>query len=226
MLRHFRWLFLSLHRHKGATWGVHVSRPVTEHLHLSFCVHQVLYKVYISFVEVGPGNVQTTDYFKGVGKSTGATAEGSHQDWLSTLSSEVSGSAPNFVLPHGDTLTDLTPPPPPPQPPSSSSVSGGLWLVSSLLSSLASSLVSPKRSASLSLSLSSCWFTLPTWQRNFSHCPPFCRKFAPPAAPVWPVLVLSFCDLLSRLLHATLWDEIEVGFNVLTQDDVLWDWCK
>uniref|UniRef100_A0A674PDI3 Sodium/hydrogen exchanger n=1 Tax=Takifugu rubripes TaxID=31033 RepID=A0A674PDI3_TAKRU len=26
----------------------------------------VLYKVYISFVEVGPGNVQTTDYFKGV----------------------------------------------------------------------------------------------------------------------------------------------------------------
>lgn len=29
---------------------------------------QVLYKVYISFVEVGPGNVQTVDYFKGIGK--------------------------------------------------------------------------------------------------------------------------------------------------------------
>ena len=29
---------------------------------------QVLYKVYISFVEVGPGNVMTSDYFKGVGE--------------------------------------------------------------------------------------------------------------------------------------------------------------
>lgn len=29
---------------------------------------QVLYKVYISFVEVGPGNVQPTDYLKGVGE--------------------------------------------------------------------------------------------------------------------------------------------------------------
>ena len=29
---------------------------------------QVLYKVYMSFVEVGPENVQTADYFKGVGE--------------------------------------------------------------------------------------------------------------------------------------------------------------
>lgn len=32
-------------------------------------VLQVLYKVYISFVEVGAENVQTADYFKGVGES-------------------------------------------------------------------------------------------------------------------------------------------------------------
>ena len=31
-------------------------------------VSQVLYKVYISFVEVGVENVQTVDYFKGVGE--------------------------------------------------------------------------------------------------------------------------------------------------------------
>lgn len=36
--------------------------------HSSFFFFQVLYKVYISFVEVGPGNVQTADYFKGVGE--------------------------------------------------------------------------------------------------------------------------------------------------------------
>lgn len=36
------------------------------------CLLQVLYKVYISFVEVGPENVQTADYFKGVGGSKDA----------------------------------------------------------------------------------------------------------------------------------------------------------
>lgn len=35
-----------------------------------FSLLQVLYKVYISFVEVGVENVQTADYFKGVGEST------------------------------------------------------------------------------------------------------------------------------------------------------------
>lgn len=33
-----------------------------------FSALQVLYKVYISFVEVGAENVQTADYFKGVGE--------------------------------------------------------------------------------------------------------------------------------------------------------------
>lgn len=31
-------------------------------------IFQVLYKVFISFVDVGPQNVQTVDYVKGVGK--------------------------------------------------------------------------------------------------------------------------------------------------------------
>lgn len=133
---------------------------------------QVLYKVYISFVEVGVANVLTADYFKGVGECT-----------------ENNTICSNFR----SSLTHLTLPP---QPPSSSSASGGLWWVWSLPSSWASSLVSPRRFESSSHSLSSCWSTWPTWPPSSSPCPPFCRKFVhplQPEQPPWPVLLFCCC---------------------------------
>lgn len=76
------------------------------------CV-QVLYKVYISFVEVGAENVQTADCFKGVGESQlkRCTAAYTFPTYCPSIPHFLflSSSSPPPLLP----LPTLTPTPPP-----------------------------------------------------------------------------------------------------------------